>query len=518
MTVGAEDLDRYLRILAGADPSGRLLEIRSAIPGGMRQIFTPATRPELAARTITRLAARTNVYVGVLLRRRRGGGRDACERAHLAFIEIDRPDAAQRLAQFRCPPSIVVASGGSPGHAHAYWQLQHPIGIDELETANRRLALHLGGDLASVDAARILRPPTSLIRKSRDQRRCFACSFSCGRVRDRSSSPAMSGDGEARWQAASGYVHALFCGAPEGSLVELRFRVASGMAQRFAPASRPRDVVDAVRSLAVRTEVFVGVLPRSRPGGRVADVVEKASVLWADCDTRTSVAALARFAPTASMVVASGNDRHLHAYWFLREPVGLDQLESLNRRVAALLGADGGVVTKPHTILRPAGSVNRKRSPPTPVRLLSVEQRHRVSAEEVEAQLPLEPAEVTPISRSESSGVSSMSPWSDPLRLVPPPVYFERLTGLRVGPSGKLRCLFHDDRSPSLHVYREPGRGWYCFGCGRGGSIYDLAALLSGRETRGQDFAELRRELEELMLPLRQVSHSERSWTPQFPS
>ena len=84
---------------------------------------------------------------------------------------------------------------------------------------------------------------------------------------------------------------------------------------------------------------------------------------------------------------------------------------------------------------------------------------------------------------------------------MPPPVYFERLTGLRVGPSGKLRCLFHDDRSPSLHVYREPGRGWYCFGCGRGGSIYDLAALLSGRETRGQDFAELRRELEELMLP-----------------
>ena len=90
---------------------------------------------------------------------------------------------------------------------------------------------------------------------------------------------------------------------------------------------------------------------------------------------------------------------------------------------------------------------------------------------------------------------------SDPLRLVAPPVYFERLTGLRVGPSGKLHCLFHDERSPSLHVYREPGRGWYCFGCGRGGSIYDLAALLSGRETRGQNFSELRRELEELMLP-----------------
>ncbi len=144
-------------------PAGRLIEIRSATPhGGMRQTFTPATRTDLAARTITTLATRTDVYVGVLLRRRRAGGRHACERSHLAFIEIDRPDALQRLDQYRCPPSIVIASGGSPGHAHAYWQLQQPVDLDELEQANRRLAIRLGGDLASVDAARILRPPTSM--------------------------------------------------------------------------------------------------------------------------------------------------------------------------------------------------------------------------------------------------------------------------------------------------------------------------------------------------------------------
>ena len=88
----------------------------------------------------------------------------------------------------------------------------------------------------------------------------------------------------------------------------------------------------------------------------------------------------------------------------------------------------------------------------------------------------------------------------DPVLLVPPPVYFERLTGLRVGRSGKLRCLFHDDQHPSLHVYAEPERGWYCFGCRRGGSIYDLAALLSDRSTRGPGFRELRRELELLFL------------------
>ena len=79
MSDHAGDLDRYLRILAGASPAGRLIEIRSATPhGGMRQTFTPATRPDLAARAISRLASSTDVYVGVLLRRRRAGGRHAC--------------------------------------------------------------------------------------------------------------------------------------------------------------------------------------------------------------------------------------------------------------------------------------------------------------------------------------------------------------------------------------------------------------------------------------------------------
>jgi RepB DNA-primase from phage plasmid len=166
MTSHASDLRDYLQILAGDQPAGRLIEIRSATAhGGMRQTFTPATRADLAARTITTLATSTDVYVGVLLRHRRAGGRHACDRSHLAFIEIDRPDSLDQLQRYRCPPSIVIASGGSPGHAHAYWQLQQPVDLDELEQTNRRLAIRLGGDLASVDAARILRPPTSWNRK-----------------------------------------------------------------------------------------------------------------------------------------------------------------------------------------------------------------------------------------------------------------------------------------------------------------------------------------------------------------
>ena len=93
------------------------------------------------------------------------GGRDAVVDSHLVFVEIDAPDALGRLARF-ATPSMIVASG-SPGHAHAYWTLRTPVAPAEVEHANRTLANHLGGDPASVDAARILRPAGTLSHKHR---------------------------------------------------------------------------------------------------------------------------------------------------------------------------------------------------------------------------------------------------------------------------------------------------------------------------------------------------------------
>ena len=99
MTTTASDLDRYLQVLAGPSPTGRLIEIRSANPAGtMRQTFTPATRPDLAANTITRLAAHTDVYVGVLLRRRRSR-RPRRLRALAPRVRRDRPARRRRQAR-----------------------------------------------------------------------------------------------------------------------------------------------------------------------------------------------------------------------------------------------------------------------------------------------------------------------------------------------------------------------------------------------------------------------------------
>ncbi|MGN6274683.1 MAG: CHC2 zinc finger domain-containing protein [Solirubrobacterales bacterium] len=303
------------------------------------------------------------------------------------------------------------------------------------------------------------------------------------------SEPALA----ARRHAASRYVDTLFDTAPGGSLVEVRFRAGAGMRQRFFEAGTSDRIVEAVLNLASNTDVFMGVLPRFRRRGRREDVVTEGRVLWADCDTPSSATELASFKPRPSMAVASGSGRHRHAYWLLREPADLDTIESLNRRLALALGADAGVVTKAQTILRPPGTVNMKHSPPAAVELIGVRESRQVTIDQLDRCLP----RLRPKSRG---GSRTRFTWptemDDPLQSVPPPVYFERLTGLQVGRSGKVRCPFHEDRTPSLHLYEDPTRGWYCFGCGRGGSIYDLAAMLWDRPTHGQGFVELRSELQ----------------------
>ena len=89
----------------------------------------------------------------------------------------------------------------------------------------------------------------------------------------------------------------------------------------------------------------------------------------------------------------------------------------------------------------------------------------------------------------------------DVLLEVEPAAYVESLTGAEVPRSGVIRCPLpdHEDRTPSFHVYGAE-RGWFCFGCHRGGTVYDLAAALWGLPTRGSGFVELRRQVAEALL------------------
>lgn len=85
----------------------------------------------------------------------------------------------------------------------------------------------------------------------------------------------------------------------------------------------------------------------------------------------------------------------------------------------------------------------------------------------------------------------------DVLATIEPPAYVESLTG-EDAPTGRAVCCplpDHEDGTPSFYAYDDPERGWYCFGCNRGGSIYDLGAALWGLPTRGSGFTELRTRL-----------------------
>ena len=163
----ARQLKRYLQMIVGDHRGDELFEIRYATGDrGMHRRFTSIRPLDAAARAIRSLSSRTDVYCGVLLRLHRAGGRDAVAKSHLAFVDIDAVDALDRLGRFARPPTMIVSSG-TAGHAHAYWTLRTRVGVLELERANRTLASNLGGDLASVDAARILRPAGTLSHKHR---------------------------------------------------------------------------------------------------------------------------------------------------------------------------------------------------------------------------------------------------------------------------------------------------------------------------------------------------------------
>jgi hypothetical protein len=284
------------------------------------------------------------------------------------------------------------------------------------------------------------------------------------------------------------YLSALHADARPSRLVELRWRTGSGMAQAFHPVCALRAIAEELARLGAETDVYVGVLARWRAAGSVGDVAAGARVAWVDCDSPQAAAALTDFTPAPSLLVASGTPGHRHAYWLLDRPVTVAAVGAINRRLALVLGADLACADAAR-ILRAPGTLNHKARPPATVRLERLDAGARVSPATLTAGLPLAP----PRPRRDPKRVAGRA--RDSLRAIEPAVYVQALTGQAVPAGRKVRCPLHDDRTPSLHVYRDPDRGWFCFGCRRGGSIYDLAGLLWGIEPRGRGFLVLRRRL-----------------------
>lgn len=250
------------------------------------------------------------------------------------------------------------------------------------------------------------------------------------------------------------------------------------LTSRHDPAYFPRaGDLDALAALVRRhakpgEEVFASPLTRARPvAGKRA--VEAGWVAWVDVDGGASaLAPLRAFRPRPQLVVSSG--RGAHAYWRLAEPLAGDAIDAANRRLARHLGADLQSSDRGR-VMRVPGSVNWKNGARTRVLFCDLQAR-RLDPEELLRDVAAEPE---PVLRAPAA------PWSgtDDAAQIAPPVYFARLAGVEVPPAGGfIACPLpdHEERTPSCRVFAEPERGWWCFGCARGGSAYDLASLLEG--------------------------------------
>jgi hypothetical protein len=157
---------------------------------------------------------------------------------------------------------------------------------------------------------------------------------------------------------------------PPSSYFELRPLDPAGR-QEFIPVDDVPAVMDRVESLRECHQLYIGAAPRTREAG-TADAIERVWCLWADCDSEEAVEHLRRFRPLPSIVVASGTEGHLHAWWPLRCSVTPRWAERANKRLAYRLKADPAS-TDVARIMRPIISVNRKTHPVTMVECVRLE-------------------------------------------------------------------------------------------------------------------------------------------------
>lgn len=157
---------------------------------------------------------------------------------------------------------------------------------------------------------------------------------------------------------------------PRSSFFELRPLDPAGR-QEFIPVGDVPTVVDRVESLREHHQLYIGAAPRTREAG-TADAIERVWALWSDCDSEEAVEHLRRFRPLPSIVVASGTDGHLHAWWPLRCSITPRWAERANKRLAHRLTADP-ISTDVARIMRPIISVNRKTEPATMVACVRLE-------------------------------------------------------------------------------------------------------------------------------------------------
>ena len=247
-------------------------------------------------------------------------------------------------------------------------------------------------------------------------------------------------------------------------------------------------------------EVFCTPLSRRQPRSGKAGRVLPARVAWVDFDDPAALDGLRRFGQRPHMVIYSGSGG-AHAYWRLARAVSPEHAEQINRKLAAHLDGDLGVCDQAR-IMRLCGTHNYKVD--RPCRLVYCDlARPAVAPDRLVAGLTDPNPPPPPPTPAEQRRHQQWREIDDAANIAPP-AYFGALTGVHVPErGGHIPCPLpdHEEQLASCMVYADPAEGWHCYGCQRGGTIYDLASLIDGgacgRALRGEEFRGVKARVQE---------------------
>ena len=244
--------------------------------------------------------------------------------------------------------------------------------------------------------------------------------------------------------------------------LELRLIHPKGQArQRFisVAAVRERGLPAEIVALDGHENVYYGVVPRVRQGGKASDCAFPISV-WADFDNGKPSAV-----PLAPSIVVGTSPGKFQAQWLLDSPCpDLALVERVNQSIAHGYGADPNACDIAR-VLRLPGFMNLKYPDLPRSSLLVCRPEVRYSIEMVETAFPMTQTVGRVFPQRNSGDAPS---W---LVLVYDAVVDYLVTrGARWHRSAGgllIQCPFHQDEEPSLSIH--PERGWKCFaGCGQG--------------------------------------------------
>jgi hypothetical protein len=314
---------------------------------------------------------------------------------------------------------------------------------------------------------------------------------------------------------------------PRGARIDGDLRVARWPRENFHDPTDHAAILAHIERHASRgQELFCGIVPKTEPEPR-KEAAQAGRVVWVDIDRKSpappptleeierlldpeigevasdALVAAARLVamPARPYLVALSGSGGAHGYWRIEQTLAAEWIERANVRLINHLGdgADYASFDR-NRFMRVPGTRNFKSGRLCQIVHADLPSR-AYDVRDLVGGLPDPPADdpraPKRIRRRQTAPSPRRATIDDPVDRWTPREYFAALCSItEYNDAGKCRCPVHDDPRPSCWVGDTPEQGFFCYGCGVGGRIYDLWAALHdlpwGVDLRGDLFREVR--------------------------